>query len=96
MQVRNRRGNNRGSNANVMFAIVGRESGNAGSKDENYTIPGTNGRLVENEYYICHKKGHISWYCPEAGNTGPPQRDKKNLNCTQFGFVQQMSDGIRV
>ena len=89
MQMGNRRGSNRGSNANVMFAMVGKESGSAGSKDENDMVPGTDGRLVENECYICHKKGHISWYCPEAGNTGPPPRDKKSLNCTQFGFVQQ-------
>ena len=77
----------------MMFAMVGGERGSVGSKDESEMVPGTDGRLVENQCYICHKKGHFSWYCPEAGNTGPPLRDKKNLNCTQFGFVQQSTDG---
>ena len=91
MQPFNRKGNGRGG-TNVMFAMVSGDKNSGGDDDGERMVPGTDGKVVDNECFICRKKGHISWYCPEAGNTGPPSRAKKNYNCTQFGFVQRCGD----
>ena len=88
MQSYGRKGNVKGMATNVMFAMVSGEKKNVKSDGEDVLVPGTDGKVVDNECYVCHKRGHISWYCPEAGNTGPPPREKRNYNCTQFGFVQ--------
>ena len=96
VSIGNRRTTARGQN-NVMFAMV---KGDGGDDDEEgndggKVVAGTDGRTVEAECYICHKKGHISWYCPEAGNTGPPPRDAKSLGCAQVGFMQKNVSKIR-
>ena len=87
-QIGSRKGGSKNNHGNFMFAMVGKDGDGAGGDDGDDLVPGTDGRIIENECYICRKKGHISWYCPEAGNTGPPPRNKQNLNCAQFGFVQ--------
>ena len=85
-QVGNRKAGNRGQN-NYMFAMIGKDNGGGANNDEDEMVPGTDGKIVENVCYICRKKGHILWYCPEAGNKGPPPRSKKGVNCAQFGLV---------
>ena len=47
------------------------------------------GKIVDAECYVCQKRGHISWYCPEVGNTGPPPRDSRGVNCAQVGLMQR-------
>ena len=70
----NRKTGGRAQN-NVMFAMVkGDEEGGGANDGDSNMVAGTDGRIIDAECYICHKKGHISWYCPEAGNMGPPPR----------------------
>ena len=88
LQIRARKSGGKGNQGNSMFAMVRKDGVGTAGEDDDELVPGTDGRIVENECYICRKKGNISWYCLEAGNTGPPPRSKQNLNCEKFAFVQ--------
>ena len=92
LQIGTRKGGSRGNQKNFLFTIVGKDGGGYGDDDGNEIVPDTDGKVVDNECYICRKKGHISRYCPEAGNTGPPPIGRQNLNCIQFGFMQRGDD----
>ena len=93
-QINNRRTAARANQTNVMFAMVkGEKDVDVDNGDEN-VMTGTDGKIVDAECYICHHRGHISWYCPEAGNTGPPPREAKNLNCAQVGLMQRSTENL--
>ena len=86
----NRKGGGRASQSSVMFAMVKDDGDGSDDEDKNAkVVAGTDGKIVDAECYVCHERGHISWYCPKAGNTGPPPRDAKNFNCAQVGFMQR-------
>ena len=89
IQANLRKTNTRSGRSNVMFAMVGKAQEKDKSTSTNEYVRGTDGKLIDQECYICHKLGHISWYCPEAGNNGPPQKGNKNLNCAQVTLMQR-------
>ena len=92
-QINSRRTAGRGNQTNVMFAMVKAEKDTDVDDGDKNTMAGTDRKFINAECYICHRRGHILWYCPEAGNTGPAQRDAKNLNCAQVGLMQQSLEG---
>ena len=94
IQANVRRSNVRGGRSNVMFAMVGKTQSNDNSVASSNYIKGTDGRTTNQECYICHRLGHISWYCPEAGNTGPLQKGGKILSCTQVIITQRTNEEV--
>ena len=94
IQVNARKTNARGGRSNVMFAMVGKTQASKEIDASSEYVKGTDGRITDQECYICHRLGHISWYCPQAGNTGPPQKGSKNVNCAQVILAQRTNDAV--
>ena len=70
-QIGNRKSGGRGNQNSVMFAMVKCDGDGTDDEDKNKkVVAGMDGKIIDAECYVCHKRGHISWYCPEAGNTG--------------------------